>query len=594
MICLTLLLIPLMVRGQLPNDLPCNATDLGVLSIENPLIRSGETNIGAIGENKGWFNNTRASCKGNAPYNSTVYYKFSFDGYVSGATVTITPRSGILEAILLDADICTDLQNNDDLGRWYIGEFGSSCNKGVGEVIDLGGFRCFTPANNTVYILVGSDYGGGTYDIRIDPIAPTACDGCLNGNETMVDGPQPFPLNLQALTDTEICLGEEVPLQVPAVEGADVYVWEQIVDGVSNIFETAGPTFLASSGGTYRVSVTDGCSNYLSNTIDIVVGDTLSAEIIHVMGELSFCEGESVRLSVPDTPGTTFTWYKDDSQLATQQAVIELQEAGTYFAISSNACDTDISEKVRIEVNPLPQPPEVAGAEICAGEPLTLGRRGDYLWFADPSGNISLPSRDGMMETEGLLQDTLFYIAALSNAGCLSEIVPVEVRVNPLPDVRVTGDTIVRIGELVRLNASGGSTYEWLPGEYLSDEGIANPIARPLEDITYTVTVETGAGCSGTAEVNVEVVGQIQVPNAFTPNGDGFNDTWIIAFIEASPRAQVQIINRYGQEVYYDEGIIDPWDGHFRGSPLPEDTYFYKIVLNRETPPITGSINLLK
>jgi len=595
--CFVLMLLPLTVKAQLPNDLPCNATDLGVLSIENPLILTGETNIGARGENKGWYNNIleKYSCKGTNNYESTVYYKFSFDGNVSGATITITPRSGILDAILLEADDCGVLQDPEERGTFYYEhEIGNSCNKSVGETIELGGYTCFQPIDNTLYILVGSDYGGGTFDIQIDPITPTGCDGCLNGNETTVDGPQPFLLDLQALADTEICLGEEVPLQVPAIEGADTYVWEQIVNGVSSTFETSEPTFLALSAGTYRVSVSDGCANYLSNTLDVAVTDTLSAETILITGELQFCEGESVQLSVPDNPETTITWYKDDIQLTMQQPKIEVRESGTYYAISSSLCDTDISEEVQVQVNPLPEPPDIGPASICIGESLDLGQIGDYVWFTDPAGSIVLPSKNGILEVNGLLEDTLFFVAASNNSNCLSDLVPVEVKVNPLPEIRVTGDTIVRIGEMVELSASGGTAYQWMPAEYLSDYNIADPVARPLEDITYTVSVETAAGCSGTAEVNIEVVGQIQVPNAFTPNGDGINDTWKIEFIEASPRAQVQIINRYGQEVYRAAGTIEPWDGFFQGSALPEDTYFYKIILNWGNPPITGSINLLR
>ena len=70
------------------------------------------------------------------------------------------------------------------------------------------------------------------------------------------------------------------------------------------------------------------------------------------------------------------------------------------------------------------------------------------------------------------------------------------------------------------------------------------------------------------------------VPNAFTPNGDGVNDTWNIKYLDTYPGNTVDVFNRYGQKVYNSTGYATPWDGTYKGSYLPTGTYYY--IINRK------------
>jgi gliding motility-associated-like protein len=73
----------------------------------------------------------------------------------------------------------------------------------------------------------------------------------------------------------------------------------------------------------------------------------------------------------------------------------------------------------------------------------------------------------------------------------------------------------------------------------------------------------------------VKVVETIAVPNAFTPNGDGRNDTWQIPYIESYPGFVVQVYNRYGQLVYRSNNGVVNWDGTINGKPQDAGTYVY-------------------
>jgi gliding motility-associated-like protein len=87
---------------------------------------------------------------------------------------------------------------------------------------------------------------------------------------------------------------------------------------------------------------------------------------------------------------------------------------------------------------------------------------------------------------------------------------------------------------------------------------------------------------------------KILVPNAFSPNGDGVNDTWIITNLSAYPGASVDVFNRYGQPVFHSENYNKPWDGTFNGSPLPMGTYYYIIDPKNNKKKIAGSVTIFK
>lgn len=84
-------------------------------------------------------------------------------------------------------------------------------------------------------------------------------------------------------------------------------------------------------------------------------------------------------------------------------------------------------------------------------------------------------------------------------------------------------------------------------------------------------------------------------PTVITPNFDGKNDLFVIQYLEILyPGCKVTIFNRWGSLVFESTGYLDPWDGTFKGEPLPMGTYFYKIDLNDEVGTIyTGDISIV-
>ena len=98
-----------------------------------------------------------------------------------------------------------------------------------------------------------------------------------------------------------------------------------------------------------------------------------------------------------------------------------------------------------------------------------------------------------------------------------------------------------------------------------------------MDDITYTLTVTSDKGCTTSDKVFVKVLQKPEVPNIFSPNGDGVHDKWVISFLESYPGSTVEVFNRYGQRIYYSIGYTTPWDGTINGKPVPVGTYYYIV-----------------
>ena len=84
------------------------------------------------------------------------------------------------------------------------------------------------------------------------------------------------------------------------------------------------------------------------------------------------------------------------------------------------------------------------------------------------------------------------------------------------------------------------------------------------------------------------------MPTAFTPNGDGVNDTWNIKYLDQYPNATVEVFNRYGERVYFSNKYPVPWDGTYKGANLPAGTYYYIINPNSGRKALSGYVAIIR
>lgn len=156
----------------------------------------------------------------------------------------------------------------------------------------------------------------------------------------------------------------------------------------------------------------------------------------------------------------------------------------------------------------------------------------------------------------------------------------------------------IQAGSSVQLiGNSNGTDFSWSPTQTLNTPYSITTYATPEETTIYTLTA-FNANCSLSDEVTVFVSDNLEIPGSFSPNGDGYNDKWVIDGIGFYPDAQVVIYDRWGQKIAEIAGysLIKAWDGTNKGKPVSDGVYFYSLDLrqNNDTKPLKGSITVIR
>jgi gliding motility-associated-like protein len=173
-----------------------------------------------------------------------------------------------------------------------------------------------------------------------------------------------------------------------------------------------------------------------------------------------------------------------------------------------------------------------------------------------------------------------------------------EISLLPLPVVNAGVDKEIIEGEkvLLQAKAEGYTSLTWTPSSTLSAPAALLTQAFPLITTNYSLTATSGEGCKVSDDVLVKVYLPIDIPNVFSPNGDGIHDRWLLKNIEQFPNSRMQIFSRYGELLFekFAYGTSNAWDGTRNGKPLLAGVYFYVLAISDKRSPISGTITILR
>jgi gliding motility-associated-like protein len=153
-------------------------------------------------------------------------------------------------------------------------------------------------------------------------------------------------------------------------------------------------------------------------------------------------------------------------------------------------------------------------------------------------------------------------------------------------------------GQEAQLTVEGqspGANVSWTPEEFTGNPNSAVTNVFPTETTPFAAESKIGE-CVITDTITVVVGAAVDFFNALSPNGDNINDSWQIYGIQKFPRAEVNVYDRWGQNVFRSIGYATPWDGTNRGKKLPTGSYYYVIELNSPVvyiEPLTGFISII-
>lgn len=215
-----------------------------------------------------------------------------------------------------------------------------------------------------------------------------------------------------------------------------------------------------------------------------------------------------------------------------------------------------------------------------------------YVRFINNSPNLTIPMiwtfGDGNASTainpiHSYLNAGIYNVTLRTNTGmaCLDSSTshPVEVKsftVNLPPDRTIT------VGQSVFLSTNEPAlTYQWSPATWLSDSTIRNPIATPLEDITYKVKAAGADGCKGEDSITIHVLqyDDVYVPSGFTPNNDGLNDQIFPFYKGALTLKEFSIYSRWGNRIFTTSQRGKGWNGEIKGQLQDAGVYVWNVVL---------------
>lgn len=195
---------------------------------------------------------------------------------------------------------------------------------------------------------------------------------------------------------------------------------------------------------------------------------------------------------------------------------------------------------------------------------------------------------------------TYSFVVALSTdslTGCASDLLTFAVNVNALPSIQVSADTTICPGDTISAQVTTtipNVSVLWNPMPVSGSATTSIVLLSNSVTQTYQVTLtDLASSCSssGSITVSVDTAGcggiteDFDIYTGLTPNGDGFNDVWVIDGITGVQGVNVQIFNRWGVLVWssadYDN-TTNVWRGTgLNAEPLPDGTYFYVIRNNR-------------
>ena len=383
------------------------------------------------------------------------------------------------------------------------------------------------------------------------PQCHDACDGSLTA--IPIGGTMPYtftwtPNNVNTATTNNLCTGN-YSITVADANGCSV----------SDNYSLINPPTL-----TLTATITDAsCNTALDGAITTTVTGGISPFTY------SWTPGAAITSSLTNVLSGTYTLIVTDNFGCTIDSVLTINSTLSVNAIAGN--DTLFCQNGTLLLD---------GSNSNS----TFGSN-TYEWFVVPT---AAAFSNSISTTVSPSVGTSTYVLVATNGVCIdSDTIVVNSNALPIVDA---GPTIS-----IPLFGSGtiggnptcatGSSFSWSPVLALDNPVGTNPVSGTTVTTLYTVSVIDVNGCLNSDTVTVYVYPEIKIPNGFSPNGDGKNDVWQIDFIDQFPDCEVEVYNRWGEQLFYSRGYAVPFNGQYKGKNLPVGTYYYVVKLNHPNYP---------
>ena len=435
----------------------------------------------------------------------------------------------------------------------------------------------FNLAGNTPYTISATDANGCVIDTTIILSSPLQLNANVTAtNITCNPGGSGTSITLNA--------GHDGTANANATGGTSPYVY---------LWNTGDATSAISNlvAGNYDVVITDAksCTAAANTTLTEPQPMSVTASSMAPLC-VNNANGTINAACTGGTSGYMFTVSFNGSpvqtnnnggftNLAAGDYIISVSDANNCTKIANLNLPQPIADELALSSTPV----SCYGAEYNDGSvvvtPISVLNQ-PYLYSLDNGGNQQL--NEFYNVTGGVHQ-----LHIINNNGCVTDTSitvgsPVQAFVEIVP-----GDTTIPLGESIQLTTSfypyatsSIVSYNWSQAEGLTCTDCANPIANAYETNEYSVTVTYNDHCKAVATAKINVTGHppVYIPNAFTPNGDGNNDVFMV-YGESIRTADLKVFNRWGELVFVSNNQFAGWDGTYKGAMQQNSVFVYEATV---------------
>ncbi len=393
-----------------------------------------------------------------------------------------------------------------------------------------------------------------------------------------------FEVSTSSGIDTAICVGGEAQL---TASGGDTYLWAppEDLDDPTIAEPIASPPLTT----YYTVDITteEGC----------LIQDTIKVHVDHdvpfpnLIDEVNLCKGDSIRITAGGA--TDYLWTPDYniSDPTIYNPYVYPDVDTDYSVTFTNACGSSY-DTVSVYVIVIDAEAST-DTTICPGDSAFLWATGGefYQWY--PGAYLSSTNTSSTVSTPP--NDILYTVYVSDEYGCVDSA-DVFVELYDPPTITVSPAVYPIAGDTVTIWAEADGAIYWTPPYNIQCQTCETTIVWPEVETHYVATVTDANGCTNYAVVPVYFEPLIYVPNAFTPDGDDFNNVFR-AIAHNIDEFEMHIFNRWGELIYVMDDLDDYWDGSYRNSLVTDDVYVWQIIytdLKGIAHELRGHVVLLK
>lgn len=476
-----------------------------------------------------------------------------------------------------------------------------------------------SPLNTSLVSPTHAYASPGNYQVSL--ITHSSNLGC---SDTLTDTISIFPIPSANFGYTEVCLNQTMNFNDSSTTlNSSITSWSWNFGDATPLNTNQHPAHTFNGFGTFSVSLIITTNNGCKDTVvkSVIVHPPPAAQF----SAANVCDGDSTTFTdmstIPATDTiTSWLWsFGNGGTLSTaQNNAIEYSGVGSYIVhltvTSQFGCIDSIIKTSIVNPNPLVNfiEDDTVGCEpLCVNfQNLSSITNGSVSWLWDfGNGSTSSMGNPGHCFNNDSTYAPLNYIVLLtvtSDSGCTAALSKSNITVypRPVPDFTMEQSTVSIVNPIIAITdlTSGADFWNWNFGDQDTTSSPFPTTHTYADTGTYTITLVTSTlfACIDTTYRNITIEPDFvfYIPNTFTPNDDGINDTFTGQGIFIK-KFEMNIFDRWGNLIFFSDDITKPWDGSANHGNVmaQEDIYVYSFKLtdyNKKKHLYKGFVTLIK